>query len=106
MDKNQCVSTCEKIAAYRDGRPWEEIGLRNAAPIEKETVIMEEAKIKDKKPAKKDKRDIVTLDFSRYPDLKAVIFECVDNFLLPPDHIIFSMLAGAIPKSKRIRFKA
>ena len=40
--------------------------------------------------------DLVTLDFNRYPEIKAVIFERVDKFLLPAEHIVMSMLAGMI----------
>jgi len=44
--------------------------------------------------------DIVTLDFSRYPDLKAVIFEGAGGFLLPVEHMIISILAGAITRKR------
>ena len=44
--------------------------------------------------------DIVPLDFTNYPEIKKVIFERVDKFMLPAEHIIFSMLAGALAGKK------
>ena len=44
--------------------------------------------------------DIVPLDFTNYPEIKAVIFERVDKFLLPAEHIVMSMLAGMIAGKK------
>ena len=44
--------------------------------------------------------DIVTLDFSKYLEIKAVVFERVDKFLLPAEHIVMSMLAGALAGKK------
>ena len=44
--------------------------------------------------------DIVSLDFTNYPEIKAVIFERVDKFLLPAEHIIMSMLACLIVGKK------
>ena len=40
--------------------------------------------------------DLVTLDFSEYPEIKKIIFGYVDEFKLPAKHLILSMLAGAI----------
>ena len=44
--------------------------------------------------------DRVTLDFSKYLEIKAVVFERVDKFLLPAEHIVMSMLAGALAGKK------
>lgn len=45
--------------------------------------------------------DLVTLDFSEYPEIKKVIFGYVDEFKLPAKHIIFSMIASAIAGKNR-----
>lgn len=46
--------------------------------------------------------DLVTLDFTEYPEIKKVIFGYVDEFKLPAKHLIFSMLAGAIAGGKAV----
>ena len=45
--------------------------------------------------------DFVTLDFANYPELKAIIFERADESLLPIEHVVFSILAGAIAARKK-----
>lgn len=44
--------------------------------------------------------DIMPLDFSKYPEIRSVIFDRADKFLLPAEHIIFSIIAGALAGKK------
>ena len=44
--------------------------------------------------------DLVTLDFTDYPDLKNSVFKQVDKYLLPVTHIIMSLLAATLAGKK------
>ena len=39
IDKNKCVKTCEKLAAYRDGKPHTGLGMGELEEIEEEKFL-------------------------------------------------------------------
>ena len=46
--------------------------------------------------------DLVTLDFSRYPEIKAVIFDTAQKLLLPVEHVAVSLISeGIIARMKK-----
>ena len=79
---------------------------KSKTKVSEQSRAKKETQPKKEKPVKSISRsypfpDLVTLDFGKYLEIKAVVFETASKFLMPPEHIIISLVGEGIVARKK-----
>lgn len=123
LDKKDCLDTCKRLEAYRNGQSWEnedmvkiddEIPPKNTKRTVKSSDTLQKTKkkggsmskpkkmsLKPQRPKKPNRDKVFKLYMIKYPELMQYIIEVAEKSLLPTKDIFIQLLSEAIVARKR-----